>query len=112
MDYRELMQQGLDNLPFGIFIVDENNTMIFFNKFVGELFDYPTDCIGTDLYECHSRKSYPKIDELLTALKKREPREKIVEEKGKNYKLSYSPIFDDKNIYRGFIELAQPVDIT
>jgi len=107
MEIQKLIQLGMDNLPFGIFFVDENNTMRACNRFVKELFDYPDECIGMDLYECHSEKSYSKIDELLEALRKGETREKTVTENGKNYTLKYFPVFDKSGTYRGFVEISE-----
>ena len=109
MEFQKLLQLGIDSLSFGLFFVDEKNMMVACNRYVKKVFDYPDDCIGMNLYDCHSENSYPKIDELLGALKKGETREKTVEEKGKNYRLKYVPIFDESNVYRGFIEVTEEI---
>ena len=102
----DILKRGLNVLPYGIFIVDENNKMIYFNKYVKEVFDYPDNVTGTDLYECHSKKSYPMLDEIVKTVKKGEIMERIITEKGGKYRIRYIPIFED-NVYRGFVELSE-----
>jgi len=68
----DLFTEFADNLNVGIVIVDDENSIILFNKLAGEMLQQnPQSRIGTSIFRCHGEVSEQPVLKMINDLKSR-----------------------------------------
>lgn len=101
----------LKNLPVDITYVDENDKVAYYSNGKERIFPRSPGIIGREVANCHPPKSVHIVEKIVEALKNKEKdsAEFWIKMNGLFIHIRYFPIFDDKGIYRGIIEVSQEV---
>ncbi len=68
----ETMKNVVENLNIGIVVVDNENTIILFNRIAGEMLQQePKDRIGSSILRCHGEVSEGPVLKMISELKNR-----------------------------------------
>ncbi|MDM8534741.1 PAS domain-containing protein [Clostridiaceae bacterium HSG29] len=101
----------LNNLPLDITVVDENNKVRFFSKPDERFFPRSPAIIGRDVKNCHPPESVHIVERIVEAFKngEKDNAKFWLTLKGKFILIQYFAIRNDKNEYKGVIEVSQDV---
>jgi len=101
----------LNNLPLDITVVDENNKVRFFSKPDERFFPRSPAIIGRDVKNCHPPESVHIVERIVAAFKngEKDTAKFWLTLKGKFILIQYFAIRNDKNEYKGVIEVSQDV---
>ena len=101
----------LNTLPLDITVVDENNKVRFFSKPDERFFPRSPAIIGRDVKNCHPPESVHIVEKILEAFKngEKDTAKFWLTLKGKFILIQYFAIRNNKNEYKGVIEVSQDV---
>ena len=99
----------LKNLPFDMTYVDESGKVAYYSEGKERIFPRSPGIIGRDVANCHPPKSVHIVEKIVESLKNREKEnaEFWIQMNGQFIHIRYFPLFDDKGVYRGIIEVSQ-----
>ena len=97
------------HLPFEISFVDEEDTVVFFNKTERRAFDRSPGAIGRKVQHCHPHRSLHRVERILDAFRagERDTAEFWLEHEGRFVHVRYLAVRDRERRYRGCLEVAQ-----
>ena len=98
-------------MPVDITYVDENDTVIFYNRGEDRVFPRSAGIIGREVKFCHPPKSVDQVLMILREFKagRKDEAEFWIEFKGKFIHIRYFAIRDEEGAYKGVIEVSQDV---
>lgn len=101
----------LDTLPMDCTIVDENNKVLYFNNPKDRYFPRSPAVIGRDVRNCHPAESVDVVDRIVEAFRsqKKDVASFWIDFKGKKILIQYYAMRDEKNDYKGVIEISQDI---
>ncbi len=101
----------LNNLPVDITFVDENDKVRFFSRPKERFFPRSPAIVGRAVQNCHPPESVHIVERIVTAFKngEKDNAEFWLELKGKFILIQYFALRNDKNEYKGVIEVSQDV---
>ncbi len=101
----------LNNLPLDITFVDENDKVRFFSRPKERFFPRSPAIIGRAVQNCHPPESVHIVEEIVAAFKngEKDNAKFWLELKGKFILIQYFALSNDKNEYKGVIEVSQDV---
>ena len=101
----------LNNLPVDITFVDENDKVRFFSRPKERFFPRSPAIIGRAVQNCHPPESVHIVEEIVAAFKngEKDNAKFWLELKGKFILIQYFALRNDKNEYKGVIEVSQDV---
>jgi len=101
----------LNNLPVDITFVDENDKVRFFSRPKERFFPRSPAIIGRAVQNCHPPESVHIVEKIVAAFKNGEKNNAKfwLELKGKFILIEYFALRNDKNEYKGVIEVSQDV---
>lgn len=99
----------LEGFPAEITFIDDNDRVMAFSHLPEELFKRPAKMLGRDVKDCHPKKSWPKVEELLRQFKagERDLVEFWFDKGGEMVYVRYMPLREDDGTYIGCLEVAQ-----
>lgn len=99
----------MEALPVDVTFVDDDDVIRYYNK--SEIFSHQPSVIGTKVQDCHSKKSRPKVDEILDDFKNK--RKDLVEywinRDGRKILIRYFTVRDKNGEYLGCLEVDQDI---
>ena len=101
----------LNNLPVDITFVDENDKVRFFSRPKERFFPRSPAIIGRAVQNCHPPESVHIVEKIVTAFKngEKDNAQFWLELKGKFILNQYFALRNDKNEYKGVVEVSQDV---
>ena len=101
----------LNNLPVDITFVDENDKVKFFSRPKERFFPRSPAIIGRAVQNCHPPESVHIVEKIVAAFKngEKDNAKFWLELKGKFILIQYFALRNDKNEYKGVIEVSQDV---
>jgi len=101
----------LQFMPVDLTYVDENDIVVFYNRGENRVFPRSAGIIGREVKFCHPPKSVDQVLKILEEFKagRQDKAEFWIEFKGKFIHIQYFAIRDDKDNYKGVIEMSQDV---
>ncbi len=101
----------LNNLPVDITFVDENDRVKFFSRPKERFFPRSPAIIGRAVQNCHPPESVHIVEKIVAAFKngEKDNAKFWLELKGKFILIQYFALRNDKNEYKGVIEVSQDV---
>ncbi|MEA3497121.1 MAG: PAS domain-containing protein [Bacteroidota bacterium] len=101
----------LNNLPVDITFVDENNKVKFFSKPKDRFFPRSPAIIGREVKNCHPPESVHIVEKIINTFRKgeKDSAKFWIQLKGKFILIQYFALRNDKNEYKGVIEVSQDV---
>ena len=101
----------LNNLPVDITFVDENDKVRFFSRPKERFFPRSPAIIGRAVQNCHPPESVHIVEEIVAAFRngEKDNAKFWLELKGKFILIQYFALRNDKNEYKGVIEVSQDV---
>ena len=66
------LESLLETLPIEFSVVDENDTVLAWNKHETRIFKRPTSVLGKNVKNCHPKKSLDKVETILKEMKEGE----------------------------------------
>ncbi len=109
----EIFKAVLEQIPEGMIIVDDNDTIIFVNRAAEEIRRIQADqAIGRSVVLCHPEKSFKKVQRALQFLKKDETKTftRMIRDTVKNryYENTYTAVRDTNN-YIGAVVISRDI---
>ncbi|MGQ1948529.1 DUF438 domain-containing protein [Geofilum sp. OHC36d9] len=107
----EQIKLVFNHLPVDITYVDENNKVCYFSNPKKRIFPRTTAIIGREVSNCHPPESVHVVEEIVESFRKGE-KEKAdfwIQMKGNFIFIQYFAVRDEKNNYRGVIEVSQEI---
>ena len=101
----------LNNLTVEITFVDENDIVRYFSRPANRFFPRSPAVIGRAVQNCHPPESVHIVEEIVDAFRngKKDSAKFWLEIKGKFILIQYFALRDDKNAYKGVLEVSQDV---
>ncbi len=101
----------LNHLPVDITMIDENDRVCFFSNPKERFFPRSKAIIGRTVQNCHPPESVHVVDDLVKAFKSEEKDSESfwIQMKGRFILIQYFALRDEKNVYKGCIEVSQDV---
>ncbi len=101
----------LQFMPVDLTYVDENDIVLFYNRGENRVFPRSAGIIGREVKFCHPPKSVDQVLMILREFKagRQNEAEFWIEFKGKFIHIQYFAIRDEKDNYKGVIEMSQDV---
>ena len=101
----------INNLPVDITFVDENDKVKFFSRPKERFFPRSPAIIGRAVQNCHPPESVHIVEKIVAAFKngEKDTAKFWLELKGKFILIEYFALRNDKNEYKGVIEVSQDV---
>ena len=98
-------------LPVDLTYVDENDKVIFYNRWEDRVFPRSAGIIGREVKFCHPPKSVDQVLRILEEFKKgtKDVADFWINFKGKFIHIRYFAIRDEDKNYKGVIEMTQDV---
>ncbi|MDQ1326543.1 MAG: uncharacterized protein QG564_1668 [Campylobacterota bacterium] len=98
-------------MPVDITYVDENDTVVFYNRGEDRVFPRSAGIIGREVKFCHPPKSVDQVLMILREFKagRKDEAEFWIEFKGRFIHIRYFAIRDEGGAYKGVIEVSQDV---
>jgi DUF438 domain-containing protein len=102
---------ALNTLPLDITIIDENNKVRFFSKPKERFFPRSPAIIGRDVKNCHPPESVHVVEKIINAFKngEKDNAKFWLTIKNKFILIQYFALRNDKNEYKGIMEVSQDV---
>ena len=99
------------HLPISITLIDENDTVKFYSHGKNKIFNRTNVIIGRKVQNCHPPKSLDMVNKILSEFKdgKRDQADFWINRKGLFVYISFYPIRDNLNNYKGVIEFVQDI---
>ncbi len=106
---KTLLETILDALAADITLVDENDTVRYYNQPRERVFSRDPAILGRKVQDCHSAKTVPKVNMILSDFRRKKRREVTfwIIYQGNSVRVMYLPLYDKEGIYRGCIEFTQ-----
>ena len=97
------------HLPISITLIDENDTVKFYSHGKNKIFNRTNAIIGRRVQNCHPPKSLDMVNKILREFKdgKRDQADFWINKRGSFVYISFYPIRDNLNNYKGVIEFVQ-----
>lgn len=107
----EQLNLMLQFMPVDLTYVDENDVVIFYNRGENRVFPRSAGVIGREVKFCHPPKSVDTVLQILEEFKKgtQDKAEFWINFKDRKIHIRYFAIRDDKNNYKGVIEMSQDI---
>ncbi len=107
----EQLNLMLNNLPLDISFVDENDEVKYYSGGKERLFPRSPGIIGRKVQNCHPPKSAHIVQKIVDSFKNHEKdnAEFYFQMKERFIHIRYFPVYDEKNVYRGVIEVSQDI---
>ena len=101
----------LNNLPFDITFVDQNDTVLYYNDNVNRHFPRTPSVIGRQVKNCHPPKSVHVVEGIIADFKsgRKDSEEFWLDFKNKKIFISYYAVRDKENNYLGTLEVSQDI---
>lgn len=101
----------LDNLPVDVTFVDENDEVRYFSGMKHRIFPRSKAIIGRKVQNCHPPESVHLVNEIVDSFKKgsKSHAEFWIQMKGRFIHIRYFALRNDKEEYKGTIEVSQDV---
>lgn len=101
----------LQVIPFDLTYVDENDKVLFYNRGEDRVFPRSAGVIGREVRFCHPPKSVSMVLEILEEFRagRKNEAEFWINFRGKVVHIRYFAVRDQKQNYRGVIEVSQDV---
>ena len=102
-----------NHLPVDITYVDENDTVRFFSTPKHRIFHRTVSVIGRDVHNCHPKESVHIVEEIIESFRNGSEDSAsfwINMRSGQRVLIQYFALRDDKNNYRGVIEVSQIIN--
>jgi hypothetical protein len=101
----------LKNLPFDMTFVDENGKVAYYSEGKERIFPRSPGIIGRDVANCHPPKSVHIVENIVEQLKsgEKDEAEFWLQMNGMFIHIRYFPLRDEKDVFRGIIEVSQEV---
>ena len=101
----------LDALPVDITFVNKNDEVQYFNKLESRIFKRLPSVIGLKVQNCHPKKSFNKVQEILDEFKtkKRKVAEFWINLNQRLIYIRYFPVYNNENTYIGCLEVSQDI---
>ena len=99
----------LNALAADITLVDENDMVKYYNQPCDRVFQREPSVIGRKVQDCHSAKTVPKVNQILSNFRQKKRSEVTfwIIYQGNSVRVMYLPLYDKEGIYRGCIEFTQ-----
>jgi|GEM_PF-1377460 len=104
-----LLEAMLDALPADITLVDELDTVRYYNQPDSRVFSRQPEILGRKVQDCHSVKTIPKVNRIISDFRQKKRREVtfwIIYHRN-SVRIKYLPLYDKTGIYKGCIEFTQ-----
>jgi DUF438 domain-containing protein len=111
----QLTQEQIDlmlkQLPIDITFVDENNKVRYYSDTKERIFPRSSAIIGRAVQNCHPPKSVHIVEDIIEKFKdkKKEVAEFWIQMGGKFIHIRYFPVYDQRGIYKGIVEVSQDI---
>lgn len=101
----------LNGLPLDISFVDEHDTVLYYSGGKERLFPRSPGVIGRKVQNCHPPKSAHIVQEIVDSFRNHEKdqAEFYFTVNDKFIHIRYFPVYDEKNEYKGVIEVSQDI---
>ncbi len=101
----------LNGLPLDISFVDEHDTVLYYSGGKERLFPRSPGIIGRKVQNCHPPKSAHIVQEIVDSFRNHEKdqAEFYFTVNDKFIHIRYFPVYDEKNEYKGVIEVSQDI---
>jgi len=113
----ELLEIILESIPLDISVLDKDDKVIGWNNHETRIFKRPEAALGKDVRECHPEKSLPKVEQIISEMKKG-VRNKArfwidyhlgYEEQPRKVLIEYFTLRDVQGNYLGCVEASQDI---
>jgi len=113
----KVLEAVLETLPLEFSVLDENDKVLAWNKHNARIFKRPAGVIGRDVRNCHPKKSFHKVEQILHEMKEG-TRDKArfwidltLEPEGEKQKIliEYYALRDKNKKYLGCLEASQNI---
>ena len=101
----------MENLPVDITFVDENDEVCYFSGAKHRIFPRAKAIIGRKVQNCHPKESVHIVNEIVEAFRNgtKDHADFWIQMKGRFIHIRYFALRDEKNVYKGTIEVSQDV---
>ncbi len=101
----------LKKLPVDITFVDENNKVLYYSDSKDRIFPRSPEIIGREVQNCHPPKSVHIVNKIIESFKNKEKDSAKfwINLNNKLVYIQYIPVYDDKGIYKGVLEITQDI---
>lgn len=107
---KDQLKLVIEAIPLDVTYVDEHDVVRYYSEGY-RLFSRTPEVIGTDVVECHSPASQPRVAQLISELKSgwRDSADFLEQVKCRTVHIRYLALRDAAGEYRGILEVAQDV---
>jgi DUF438 domain-containing protein len=107
----DLLNLMMRHLPIEMSLVNENDEVVYYSQTKERIFPRTPAVIGRKVQNCHPPSSIDTVNRILAAFKngEKDVAEFWLEMKGMFINIRYFAVRDDKNVYRGCLEVTQDV---
>lgn len=107
----EELAAAFDAVPANVCFIDVARTIRYVSRY-GIFGGYDPSIIGTDVLDCHSETTRPRILEMLEAFEAgtRDSDGHIAQKQGRSVKVAYRPVRTRQGRYLGCLEVAHWMD--
>jgi hypothetical protein len=107
----EQLNLMLTNIPIDLTFVDENDKVCYYSATDDRIFPRTPAIIGREVAKCHPPKSVHVVEKIVEAFKNREKDKAMfwLDFAGRKVMITYYPVFDGDDNYRGVIEFSQDI---
>lgn len=107
----ETIEAIFETMPLDVTFIDEKDIIRYYSKGAEAIFKRSPQNIGMKVQDCHSPKSRPMVDKIISDL--RAGRSNVVEswidQNGRKIHISYFAVRDESNRYLGVLEVVQDI---
>lgn len=110
----EVLDALLETIPLEFSVVDENDTVLAWNKHETRIFKRPVAVVGRNVRDCHPKKSVHKVEQILQEMKegKRDKARFWIDLKtngAQKILIEYYALRDPEGKYLGCLEASQNI---
>ena len=100
----------LKALPLDVTYIDERDIIRYYSDY--RIFSREPDCLGMTVQNCHKPENRAEVNRVIDDLRngRKEVSEFPTEKDGRNVRVRYAAVKDDKGKYAGLLEIAEWVD--
>jgi DUF438 domain-containing protein len=108
---REQLNLMLTRIPIDLTFVDEHDKVRYYSATDDRIFPRTPAIIGREVAKCHPPKSVHVVEKIVESFKNREKDKAMfwLDFAGRKVMITYYPVFDDQDNYRGVIEFSQDI---
>ncbi len=107
----ETIEAMFETMPIDVTFIDEKDVIRYYNKGAEAIFKRSLKNIGMKVQDCHSPKSRPMVDKVISDL--RAGRSNVVEswidQNGRKIHVRYFAVRDKTSRYLGILEVVQDI---